>query len=216
VAQRGGIRPGTSRPGSLARIRTGGRSAEGSRGVERPGDPETRTVQGRASIEVLGRARGPESPRIGYAPLVNRTKQWATESQIEGWFPPSSGERQSWKVTRMTGAEATPPHHPSGSTRRLGSTETGDAGGHTVCRQRVGDVRVDSLPHRRLRTLAVTPFAVSAWVTCVLTACPIEGDQWRRVSEETLPSPPPPGSSEPAGSPGPSRGSRCCRPLLGR
>ena len=30
---------------------------------------------------------------------------------------------------------------------------------------------------RRLRTLAVTLVAVSAWVTCVLTACPIEGSQ---------------------------------------
>ena len=94
--------PSRSSPADLARIRTDERSAEGSRDVERTRNPETRTVQGRASIELLGRAGGPESPRIGYAPLVNRTKQWATESQIEGWFPPPGGERQSWKVTRTT------------------------------------------------------------------------------------------------------------------
>jgi hypothetical protein len=37
---------------------------------------------------------------------------------------------------------------------------------------------------RRLRTLAVTPFAVSAWVTCVLTACPIEGNPTARFAAE--------------------------------
>jgi hypothetical protein len=69
LAQRGGVRPGKSRSGDLtARIQTGGRSAEGSRGVECPRHPETRTVQGRVSIEMLDRAHGPESPRIGYAP----------------------------------------------------------------------------------------------------------------------------------------------------
>ena len=105
------------------------------------------TVIGQAKDEP-GRAHGPKSPRIGYAPLVNRTKQWAPESQIEGWFPPPGGERQGWKVTWTTGAETTPdPTHRA-------PTNDPDM--------------------RKLRTLAVTPVIVSAWVKCVLTACPIE------------------------------------------
>ena len=34
---------------------------------------------------------------IGYAPRESRTKQWATESLIEGWFPPPGGERHGCK-----------------------------------------------------------------------------------------------------------------------
>jgi hypothetical protein len=149
VAQPGGVRPGTSRPSSLARIRTGGWSTESGREAERPRDPETKSEQGRVSIVFLGRACRPESPGIGYAPLANRTKQWATESQIEGWFPLSSGERRSWKVTRTTGAETTPHSNPPGSNGRPGPAETTDAGGHAICRRRMGEVRVDRLPHRR-------------------------------------------------------------------
>ena len=54
---------------------------------------EANRLQGRASIEILGWAWWPESPGIGYTPLERRTKRWAKESQIEGWFPLWSGER---------------------------------------------------------------------------------------------------------------------------
>ncbi len=43
----------------------------------------------------MGWVYKPESLIIGYAPLESRTKQWATESQIEGWFPPPGGEPRS-------------------------------------------------------------------------------------------------------------------------
>jgi len=49
-----------------------------------------------------------ESPGIGYAPAECRTKQWATESLIEGWFPPYRGERDCFTVARNANESRTP------------------------------------------------------------------------------------------------------------
>ena len=110
------------------------------------------TVQGRASIELLVRALGPESPGIGYAPLESRTKPWAEEPPIEGWFPLSSGERIGCDRSRSL----VPPREratlkPSTSLRRPPSraAETTNAGRQNETGRRVAEVRLDDLPHRR-------------------------------------------------------------------
>ena len=150
VASRGGLRPDETREGVEQRL-TGDETAEQDERLRCVG-PGIGTVQGRASIEFLVRAFGPESPGIGYAPLESRTKRWAPESPIEGWFPPLGGERTGCDRTRSL----VPPRdratlEPSTSLRErpFRAPQTTDAGRQNSIGQRVVEVRLDGLPHRR-------------------------------------------------------------------
>ena len=110
-------------------------------------EPEADRLQGIASIHSMGRGRGPKPPRQGYAPLENRTKRWATEPPIEGWFPRWSGERDGCK--RLPDCDADPASAPLPTlSRRTGNPNHADAGGQKMSRRRVGKVRLDSQPHR--------------------------------------------------------------------
>jgi len=99
----------------------------------------------------------PESPSIGYAPLESRTKRWANESPIEGWFPQESGEQYGCKViqevSRKLGIENQ--NREDQSVVRLLKT---DAVCQTRSTQRAGEVCLDSLPHRRKNKRIVAPF----------------------------------------------------------
>jgi len=90
----------------------------------------------------------PESRRIGYAPLESRTKPWAIESPIEGWFPHESGELNGCKVIREVSyrLETENQNRENQPVVRLFKT---DAGCQTRSTQRAGEVCLDSLPHRR-------------------------------------------------------------------
>jgi len=61
----------------------------------------------------------PESPRIGYAPPESRTKRWAQESPIEGWFPLVGGEPCGCDVIRDAEGERIASHAGPG---RAGSS----------------------------------------------------------------------------------------------
>ena len=97
-------------------------------------EPRADRLQGRASIVWLGWAWWPESPRIGYAPLESRTKRWATESQIEGWFPLWSGERHGCE--RLSDCDTEPTSAPT-LNRRTGNPNYADACGKKMSRGRV-------------------------------------------------------------------------------
>jgi hypothetical protein len=91
MASQGGLRPEETRERSKERLLTRAEAAAGKESLRGVG-PGIRADQGRASIGFLVRALGPESPGIGDAPLESRTKLWAQEPPIEGWFPLTSGE----------------------------------------------------------------------------------------------------------------------------
>ncbi len=136
----------------------------GSDGVNRPGigergvesghnmgsdETEANRLQGTASIHTVGRGREPKPPIKGYAPLESRTKRWATESQIEGWFPLQSGERDGCE--RLPDCDADPASAPLPTlSRRPGNPNHADADGQKISRRRVGKVRLDRQPHRRV------------------------------------------------------------------
>ena len=129
------------------------RAGIGERGVEsghNMGSDETEAnrLQGTASIHTVGRGREPKPPLKGYAPLESRTKRWATESQIEGWFPLQSGERDGCE--RLPDCDADPASAPLPTlSRRPGNPNHADADGQKMSRRRVGKVRLDRQPHRR-------------------------------------------------------------------
>ena len=110
------------------------------------------TVQGRASIGILVRASWSESPGIGYAPLESRTMQWAMEPPIEGWFPPPDGERSGCDRIRnlapVRGRAAIERSVPL-CEPPCPAAEATDAGRQNHIGQRVVDVCLDGLPHRR-------------------------------------------------------------------
>ena len=141
VAQRRGVRPEETGSDGVERARIGKRGVEQSARDDGPDEGEANRLQGRASIGFLGWAAGSESPGIGYAPLESRTKRWAeAEPQIEGWFPPPSGERRG--CDRLPGCDAEPEQricHPALS-KRSGISKNADAGGQdlapTACRER--------------------------------------------------------------------------------
>ena len=130
------------------------RAGIGERGVEsghNMGSDETEAnrLQGTASIHTVGRGREPKLPLKGYAPLESRTKPWATESQIEGWFPLQSGERDGCE--RLPDCDADPATAPLPTlSRRPGNPNHADADGQKMRRRRVGKVRLDRHPHRRV------------------------------------------------------------------
>ena len=130
------------------------RAGIGERGVEsghNMGSDETEAnrLQGTASIHTVGRGREPKPPIKGYAPLESRTKRWATESQIEGWFPLQSGERDGCE--RLPDCDADPASAPLPTlSRRPGNPNHADADGQKMSRRRVGKVRLDRQPHRRV------------------------------------------------------------------
>jgi len=114
--------------------------------------PGSQRFRGEQPLKFLVRALGPESPRIGYAPLESRTKPWAEEPPIEGWFPLSSGEQIGCDRPRSL----VPPREratlkPSTSLRKPPSraTEKTNAGRQNEIGQRAAEVCLDSLPHRR-------------------------------------------------------------------
>jgi hypothetical protein len=83
---------------------------------------------------------------LGYAPLESRTKQWAMESLIEGWFPLPGGERHSCKSL---------PDCEQDLARERCSTHVGRApnllwtpGAQPMSARRNGHVRLDTLTHR--------------------------------------------------------------------
>ena len=89
----------------------------------------------------------PESPRIGYAPLVSRTKPWAKESPIEGWFPPVSGEHNGCNVVREVSGR--PGNENRCREDQPVRSARVDAGCQIRSTQRAGELCLDSLPHRR-------------------------------------------------------------------
>ncbi len=112
-------------------------------------ETEANRLQGTASIHTVGRGREPKPPLKGYAPLESRTKRWATESQIEGWFPLQSGERDGCE--RLPDCDADPASAPLPTlSRRPGNPNHADADGQKMSRRRVGKVRLDRQPHRRV------------------------------------------------------------------
>jgi len=90
----------------------------------------------------------PESPRIGYAPLESRTKPWAIESPIEGWFPHESGEQNGWKVNQEV-SERLGTENQNRENQPVVRLLKTDAVCQTGSTQRAGEVCLDSLPHRR-------------------------------------------------------------------
>ena len=91
-------------------------------------ETEANRLQGTASIHTVGRGREPKPPLKGYAPLESRTKRWATESQIEGWFPLQSGERDGCE--RLPDCDADPASAPLPTlSRRPGNPNHADADG---------------------------------------------------------------------------------------
>ncbi len=82
-------------------------------------------------------------------PWESRTKRWATEPLIEGWFPPPSGERHG--CDRLPGYDAEleerTPH--LALSKRAGTSTNADAGGQNMSLRRVRSVRLDRQPHRR-------------------------------------------------------------------
>ncbi len=128
------------------------RARNDERGVKRcdqkdgSDEPRANRLQGKASIGILGWAWWPESPGIGYAPLESRTKRWATEPQIEGWFPLPSGERHG--CDGLSDCDAEPASAPTLS-RRTGNSKQADACGKNMGRRRVVVVCLDLWPHRR-------------------------------------------------------------------
>ncbi len=109
-------------------------------------EPKANRLQGRASIEFLGWAWWPESPGIGYAPLESRTKRWANEPQIEGWFLLPSGEHHGCQG--LSDCDTDPTNAPTPS-RRTGNSKQADACGKKMGRRRVVGVYIDLWPHRR-------------------------------------------------------------------
>jgi hypothetical protein len=103
--------------------------------------------RGEHPLKFWSRHSVPESLRIGYAPLESRTKPWASESPIEGWFPFEGGERAGcdvlWEVNERPGIER---HRRP---KQPGRQTTKDAVCQTMCTQRAGEVCLDGLPHRR-------------------------------------------------------------------
>lgn len=95
---------------------------------------------------------GPSPPGIGYAPLENRTKHWAPESPIEGWFPPFGGERSGCdrmpSLAYLRRKATIKPSIPL-RTRAPRPPETTDAGRQNTIGLRVVEVRLEGLPHRR-------------------------------------------------------------------
>jgi len=108
-----------------------------------------------------------ESPRKGYAPPQYRMKQWPKEAQMEGWFPPESGEQACLQVAEAAESRAdredrSPSVPPDGPTversplrtaRGLAPQRTSpgrrgvDAGRQTV--PATGKVSLDILLHGR-------------------------------------------------------------------
>jgi hypothetical protein len=144
VARRGGIRPEETGSDGVDRARIGQCGIEPGACENGPDEGEANGLQGRASIGYLGWAIRSEPPGIGYAPLEGRTKRWAdVEPQIEGWFPPPSGERSG--CDPLPGCDAEPEQrisHPALS-NRSGISKTADAGGQDLVRRRVGSVCLD-------------------------------------------------------------------------
>jgi hypothetical protein len=124
--------------------------------VDRSDEPRANRLQGKASIEFLGWAEWSESPRIGYAPLESRTKRWANEPQIEGWFLLPSGERQGCEGLSDCGTD--PTNAPT-LNRRTGNPNNADACGQKMGRWRVVDVCLDRWPHRRKFNRPIVPKA---------------------------------------------------------
>jgi hypothetical protein len=98
MANQGGLRPEETR-GSVEEELTRAEAAEGKKSLRGVG-PGISTVQGRASIESLGRASGPESHGIGYAPLESRTKPWAEEPPPS--LPPHSASHRPGRRRKRT------------------------------------------------------------------------------------------------------------------
>ena len=117
-----------------------------------PTNRELTGYRGEPSIGFLGWAEWPESPRIGYAPLESRTKRWAAEPQIEGWFPLSSGER--YGCEGLSDCDAEPTSAPT---------------------------RVVEPATQSKRTPAAKKWADGVLWPCVLTSGPIERESKRPV-----------------------------------
>ena len=113
LAQRRGVQPEETRDGGGVNRCLIGEVASDADNARSTGS-ETQRLQGRASKQILVPASWPESPRIGYAPLESRTKRWATESLIEGWFPLPSGERIGCEVLRHLATRALIEHSTPG------------------------------------------------------------------------------------------------------
>jgi hypothetical protein len=147
MALAGGVRPEDTRTRNVVGrwIAEAASETDGQRCL----DLDAQRIQGRASKEILVSVFGPQSPGIGYAPLMNRMKRWANESPIEGWFPLSRGERSCCDVVRKTIVRPTLKHRPPRSRDRSRPNGVPDAGRHSFGARRAGEVRLDSLPHRR-------------------------------------------------------------------
>ena len=141
-----GVRPDETGSDGVKGSGIGERGVEGCVDEDGSDEPEANRLQGRASIEMLGWAEWPESPGIGYAPLESRTKRWAIEPQIEGWFPLLSGECHGCEG--LSDCDTEPMSAPTLS-RRTGNPNYADACGKKMSRRRVADLSLDLWPHRR-------------------------------------------------------------------
>ena len=141
------VRPGETASYEVNRPRNDERGVESCVQPDGSDEPKANRLQGKASIEMLGWAEWPESPRIGYAPLESQTKRWANEPQIGGWFLLPSGERQGCEGPSDCDAE--PASAPT-LNRRTGNPNNADACGQKMGRWRVVDVCLDHWPHRRI------------------------------------------------------------------
>lgn len=164
VAIRGGLRPSQIED-DIADSRIGEIADEGLRCLWR----EIRRRDGIGGEHPLKSWSGtmcPESPQTGYAPPESRTKQWAQESPIEGWFPYQSGELSGCDVTADARGERTSyrhrlkcfgddPQSPCLLLHRervghLGRTARADAGCKTESIRWMRRVCLDILPYRRI------------------------------------------------------------------
>ena len=106
MAHRKEVRPEEAGSDDVTRPGVDAHSVNGAAHDAGSDEPEANRLEGRASIAPMGWVYKPESLIIGYVPLESRTKQWATESQIEGWFPPPGGERHGCKSNFQISAVA--------------------------------------------------------------------------------------------------------------
>jgi hypothetical protein len=120
---------------------------------------------GEHPFDFWSRVIHPESPRIGYAPPESRTKRWAQESPIEGWFPRGCGEPCGCDVIRDAKGERIASHGGPGrggsslslqraqsclpSVNPPGSSAEADAGCKTERIRWQGRSCLDILPHRK-------------------------------------------------------------------
>jgi len=146
-----GRRPTTRRDSRAQQGETDPGRSSGGEGVAPKGRSRDLNGSGESIHWISGPGLQARVPGIGYAPLESRTKQWAQEPPIEGWFPLSSGEQVGCDRPRsLVPSRERANLEPSTSLRKRPSraAETTNVGRQDEIGRRVGEVRLDSLPHR--------------------------------------------------------------------